>query len=133
MVEVMFLLGLAGSGKSFLAEELKGETGAEIFESTEGTHNPKVLPAMLQHLREGNNCIVEEIAYCEPDRREKFVAYLCSEVPNVKIKWICFENDLESANWNIQHRRNKGDVDGHLRIIIINITTVCISTLLGHE
>lgn len=114
MAKVTFLLGLAGSGKSFLAEKLKKQTGAEIFEGTEGEQSHK--QRMLQHLAKGGNCIVEEIAYCLPSRREAIVSNLCSVVPDIEIEWVCFENDLESANWNVRNRKNKEDVRGHLRI-----------------
>ena len=117
MAKVTFLLGLAGSGKTCRAEELKSETGAEIFEGTEGENKEELMRAMVQRLRDGKNCAVEEIAYCLPSRREAIVATLCSLVPDIEIGWICFENDLESANWNVQHRKHKRDaIQGHLHI-----------------
>lgn len=117
MAKVTFLLGLAGSGKTHRGEVLRGETGAEIFEGTEGEKKDALLRVMVQRLIEGKNCIVEEIAYCLPSRREAIVATLCSLVPNVEIEWICFENDLESANWNVRHRKHKMHaVQGHLHI-----------------
>lgn len=114
MAKITFLLGLAGSGKSFLAEQLKKETGAEFFEGTEG--DPTKKQQMLQHLTNGGSCVVEEIAYCLPSGREAIVSTICSLVSDIEIEWICFENDLESANWNVRHRNNKKDVPGHLRI-----------------
>lgn len=116
MAKVTFLLGLAGSGKSFLAEKLKREMDAEIFEGTEGEEKQKLLRAMVQRLMDGKNCVVEEIAYCLPSRREAIVTNLCSVLFDIEIEWICFENDLESANWNVRHRKNKSDVQGHLHI-----------------
>ena len=116
MAKVTFLLGLAGSGKSYRADKLKKETGAEIFEGTEGKENLGMLPNIVQHLRQGKNCIVEEIAYCRPQGREKVVTYLRYHVPDVQIEWLCFENNLESANWNVRNRKNKGDINGHLAI-----------------
>ena len=117
VAKVTFLLGLAGSGKTCRAEELKSETGAEIFEGTEGENKEELMRAMVQRLRDGKNCAVEEIAYCLPSRREAIVATLCSLVPDIEIGWICFENDLESANWNVQHRKHKRDaIQGHLHI-----------------
>jgi adenosyl cobinamide kinase/adenosyl cobinamide phosphate guanylyltransferase len=117
VAKVTFFLGLAGSGKSHCAEELKAQTGAEIFEGTEGEKKEELLRAMVQQLNDGKNCIVEEIAYCLPSRREAIVATLCRWVPNIEIEWICFENDLESANWNVRNRKHKSDaVQSHLHI-----------------
>lgn len=116
MAKVTFLLGLAGSGKSFHAKKLKRETDAEIFEGVAGSHNPGMLLTMVQHLRDGKNCIVEEIAYCHPHAREEILKHLHSQVPNVEIEWICFENNLESANWNVRHRKNKDNPEGHYKI-----------------
>jgi len=115
--KVTFLLGLAGSGKSPLAEEISTRTGAEIFEGTEGERKEELLRAIVQALNAGKDCVVEEIAYCMPSRREQIVAFLCNKVPNVEIEWACFENDLESANWNVRHRKHKSDaVQEHLHI-----------------
>jgi adenosyl cobinamide kinase/adenosyl cobinamide phosphate guanylyltransferase len=114
VAKITFLLGLAGSGKSFLAEKLRKETGAEIFEGTEGDEIKK--QRMLKHLTNGESCIVEEIAYCLPSMREAIVSNLCSVVSDIEIEWICFENDMESANWNVMNRKNKNDIQGHFDI-----------------
>ena len=117
MAKVTFLLGLAGSGKTYRAKELKTQTGAEILEGTEGEEKEKLLRAMVQRLKDGKNCVVEEIAYCLPSHREAIVATLCSLVSDIEIEWICFENDLESANWNVKNREDKSDaVQDHLHI-----------------
>lgn len=38
------------------------------------------------------------------------------ECPGTQIEWVCFDNDLEAANWNVAHRTNKGDMEGHIDI-----------------
>jgi hypothetical protein len=114
MAKVTFLLGLAGSGKSHEAEILCKKTGAEFVEGTEGDAEKKKL--LFQHLLKGRDCIVEEIAYCLPSHREAIVLNLCAVVPGVEIEWVCFENNLERANWNVTHRTNKKDIPGHLHI-----------------
>jgi hypothetical protein len=113
MAKLTFVLGLAGSGKSVYAEERSKTTGAEVFE---GIVHHGSLPTVVQRLKNGKDCIVEEIAYCESTAREKVVTDVCSQTPGVEIEFICFENDLESANWNVRRRTNKGDVDSHLAL-----------------
>ena len=118
MAKVTFVLGLCGAGKTFLANQLKSETGAEIFEGIVGAHNPTGLRDMLDRLRQGMDCVVEEIAYCCAHSRETIVKILRSQVPGVEIEWICLENDLESANWNVTHRDEveKQNIQGHIDI-----------------
>ncbi|HUC98481.1 MAG TPA: hypothetical protein VMR88_08370, partial [Candidatus Polarisedimenticolaceae bacterium] len=53
--------------------------------------------------------------YSIPRFRDKILADLV-DVPNLEVEWICFENDHASADWNVVHRTNKADIDGHLRI-----------------
>lgn len=113
MAKVTFILGLAGSGKTHLVKQITATTGAKAFDGV--VHN-KLLPTIIQRLRDGKDCIVEEIAYCYAPNRDRMETELRSQVPDVKIEWICFENDLENANWNVTHRTNKRDVAGHLAI-----------------
>ena len=70
---------------------------------------------VVQNLSSGNDCIIDEWKYSIPRFREKILADLVN-VPNLELEWICFENDRASADWNVRHRKNKGDVEGHLRI-----------------
>jgi len=119
MAKVIFLLGLAGSGKSFYAEKLKRENGAEICEGIAAPHHPKGVQEVIEYLNAGKNCTVEEIAYCFSKNRDKVVSDILSKVPNAEIEWLCLENDLESANWNVERRTRKNttsEINAHLRI-----------------
>ena len=71
---------------------------------------------LIKALRSGKDCVVIEIAYCAETERQKIVREIQQAVPNVKIKWICFENDLEMANKRCRERKNKGDPKGHIEI-----------------
>jgi hypothetical protein len=112
MATVTFLLGLCGAGKSHLAREMKAETGARVFEDL--LHdNAILLPGLIDALKAGNDCIVHEIALCIEENRASIIGLLSSEVADLNFRWICFERDLESANWNVTHRNDGRDIKAH--------------------
>jgi hypothetical protein len=67
---------------------------------------PKLAEA-VESLRGGMDCSIEEAALIEATSRNAFVSFLHAEIPGLSIRWHCFENDLESANWNVTHRDHK--------------------------
>jgi GTPase SAR1 family protein len=113
MAKITFILGLSGSGKTYLSERLKRETGAEVF--TNLLADDSGLTALIESLRGGKDCIVDEVRFCLPTYREQILQSL-SQITSLAMRWICYENDLETANWNVIHRTNKGDPEGHLDI-----------------
>ena len=113
MAKITFILGLCGSGKTYLSERLKKETGAEVF--TNLLADESGLIALIESLRNGKDCIVDEVRFCLPTYREQILQSL-SQITSLDMRWICYENDLETANWNVIHRTNKGDPEGHLDI-----------------
>jgi deoxyadenosine/deoxycytidine kinase len=111
MAKLTFILGLSGSGKTYLSERLKKETGAEVF--TNLLADESSLTSLIAFLRDGKDCIVDEVRFCLPAYREQILQSL-SQITSLDMRWICYENDLETANWNVIHRTNKGDPEGHL-------------------
>ena len=111
MAKVTFIIGLSGSGKTYLSEHLKKETDAEVF--TNLLADDSSLNALMESLRAGKDCIIDEVRFCLPAYREQILRSL-SQIANLDMRWICYENDVETANWNVIHRTNKGDPEGHL-------------------
>ena len=113
MATCTFIVGLCGSGKTYLSQQLKKATGAEVFENllADGGN----FPALIECLKEGKDCIVDEVRLCLADYRNQIIQYI-AQVADVRTRWICYENDLESANRNVIHRKNKADPEGHLDI-----------------
>lgn len=113
MVKLIVVLGLCGSGKTYLSEKINKKTGAKIFE---GVVHHKSLPEIVKCLHNGENCVIEEIAYCTQEGRTQLTTIIEKEVKGVAIEWVCLENDLSSANWNVKKRTNKNNIEGHLNI-----------------
>ena len=114
MAKLTFLLGLCGSGKTYVAERLAIQTGAKLCTDFLQDQN-KNFPEVVKNLNSGIDCIIDDWKYSIPRFREKILGDLLN-VPNLEVEWICFENDRASADWNVRHRTNKGDTEGHLRI-----------------
>ncbi len=112
MAAVTFILGLCGSGKTWLADRVvavgKFDEG---FLNDHAQHN-----ALIAVLHCGKDCVVVEIAYCREEERKKIVSELTVAVPDVKINWLCIEKDLYKANKNCRERTDKGDPEGHVKI-----------------
>src|SRR4030095_14733103 len=69
MAKLTFILGLSGSGKTYLSERLKKETGAEVF--TNLLADESGLTSLIAFLRDGKDCIVDEVRFCLPAYREQ--------------------------------------------------------------
>jgi hypothetical protein len=113
MAKLTFVLGLSGSGKTHLSEQLEKQTGARLFTSLLADDSGLIV--LLNCLKDGKDCIVDEVRFCLSAYRESIIQAL-APIADLEIHWICFENDLETANWNVIHRTNKGDAEGHLNI-----------------
>lgn len=113
MPTVTFILGLCGSGKSWLLNEhLAAHKGPHDGFLSDPKHVSKLRVALLA----GQDAAVVEIALCRFDAREQLLAQI-ADIPNLHVRWICFENDLERANKNCSERRgHSGDPEEHLRI-----------------
>jgi hypothetical protein len=112
MPTVTFVLGLCGSGKSWLAENLRNETGAEWFDEPIGRNTESDI---VQCLQDGRDCVVEELFYCCEYYRSQMLARLRG-IANPEIRFVCFDNALESANRNVERRTNKGEIQKHLEL-----------------
>lgn len=111
MSTVTFTLGLCGSGKTWLADRIvAARKFDEQFLEDQAQH-----AALIDTLRSGKDCVVVEIAYCSEDARWQIASEITEALPNVKINWLCIENDLDRANKNCRERTNKPDPEGHVR------------------
>ncbi|MFI5240861.1 MAG: hypothetical protein ACHQUA_00310 [Microgenomates group bacterium] len=120
MSKFTFILGLAGSGKSHLAMEMKkkDENLIIIDDAFHPTQNKDTFPKDLEKLKQAvlNNqdAAIIEGAFCFKDFRDPMNDYLKSLFPSVVFEWVCFERDVTKANKNLYNEdRKHRDPEGH--------------------
>lgn len=112
MAIVHFILGLCGAGKTRLADLIVADAKFdEGFLNDSRQH-----AALIANLSQGRSCVVIEIAYCKAAAREIIIDELRAVIPDLKINWLCIENDLYRANKNCRERTNKDNPEGHVKI-----------------
>ena len=104
---VTFILGLCGSGKSELIRQLDADRKFDegFAWNRHGEHED-----LVAALQSGGHCAVIEVAYCVPGPREEFLEKITRAVPGLRVRWICFENDLAQANRNCVDRNDGRDL-----------------------
>jgi len=122
MATVTFVLGYCGSGKSFVADQMERNGARKWDEGFAMEENlPRNLQDLVDTLRAGRDCVVVEIQFCSKENRDTITTLLKAKVPDVKIEWLAFENNLALANENCRRRRNKGDAEIHVQTNTVGI------------
>ena len=116
MQEVIFIIGLPGSGKSTLIEHYKTHPFIDykIYDdwmkctlnkfkikefNSECRYNE-----LIKNIKEGNNTLISGIGFCSNEFLQKSEYYLKSQFPNITIKRIYFENNPQKSESNIKYR-----------------------------
>jgi hypothetical protein len=108
MPTVTFVLGLCGSGKSHIMDQMMY---LKVLDESFYARKDELFTA----LRSGKDCAVSEIQLCFADKRAEILAELAVVVPGVKVNWLCIENDERKASKNC-HGRKKPNPAGHASI-----------------
>jgi hypothetical protein len=103
---VVFVVGLAGSGKSHYIERLRPDWACDEGFMAAGLHeaNHRKLVRML---RMGKLCAVAELQLLNRYVRPGYAQRLKRNVPSARVRWVFFENNLSAANRNCRLRKNK--------------------------
>jgi len=118
MAKVVLLVGLCGSGKTYLAMKLQQDEGYSCLDEGYGDIDAIGLSKekndeLIAKLSEGTNCAYTEGMLMDPARRASFAPFLESiEAQGHEVEWIYFENNVGKANHNCLNDPNRDDKDG---------------------
>jgi len=119
MGTLTIIMGLCGSGKSHLLAELISKSPMGAYVKDEGLlteHFEDNYKYLLDSLKNRINSFVAGGEFCFKNNQEILISRLKKDIPDLKIEYYAFENDLEKANNNVKKRTNKSDVKGHMQI-----------------
>lgn len=120
MPKIIFLVGLAGSGKTRKGKKMQQEDGFVWVDSIEHKSPDgarKKYQTLIDHLRGGHNCVAEELQTLDPGYRTHIEAELKKEVRNLEVEFWFFEKDLVKATRNVLSRPDdKKKIEDHLLI-----------------
>jgi energy-coupling factor transporter ATP-binding protein EcfA2 len=113
--KLIVIVGLPGSGKSTLIEEMQPlVTGlcvhdfhANAVGDSSLVDRSRYYHAVIDHIRAGNDCVIADIAFCEPPRRASLCEAFLREIPNLVLDWIYFENAPEKCERNVRRRERQ--------------------------
>ncbi|HEX6983963.1 MAG TPA: hypothetical protein VF170_01240 [Planctomycetaceae bacterium] len=115
---IVLVVGLEASGKSRLGDELCGGRPAWRRYSdflTERYNRPlresEKFGPFADWIGRGHNAVLDEVSWCDPQRREEAERELSVIAPAHRLEVIFFENDPAACVANA-HRRRHGDPDG---------------------
>ncbi len=112
MPTLTIVVGLPGAGKSAYCKRYApgGVYYGDVCHPHK-TSGPGGIGEVAISLREGNDCLIEDVSFCEAAQRERVENWIERVVPNVRIEWVFLENDIRKCLCNLL-----GDfLDGHNR------------------
>lgn len=101
-MKITLIIGLPGSGKTFLANELSGIIVDDIT-------------SIDQLPDSANKLIITDVNFCDANIIERAEEMLRKRYDDVEIKRIYFENDAVAARKNVEYRNDGRNVEGTIR------------------
>jgi predicted kinase len=116
------VVGLPGAGKSTLVNAMRSSVSglccedfhANALHDSPLVENSRHYNALLEDIRTGLDCVIADIAFCDPKRRANLQQVINRQIPNSRVEWIYFENAPDKCRRNIERRareRLRDDLD----------------------
>ena len=67
-------------------------------------------------LRQGQKCLVTDIDFCKANSRREAEAAVRTQIPDLMLSWLFFENDFRACQANIR-RRASLSIEDNLRAL----------------
>ncbi len=110
-MEVLFIVGLPGSGKTHLANRINRDNNNRYTIVDDPTNfNTQIVPL----LNDGRDIIITDPHLCVDKNRESAKNKVHSINDKYKIEWIFFENDPIKCLRNIEHRSDGRKVKNYI-------------------
>lgn len=118
MREVVLIVGLPGSGKSFLGREISVNEGYAFIDDASRTLDPDRDPALqLARYAKANGLVIADPLLCAEDGIVNARVILDRAFPGVPVRVICFENDPQACLHNVKARADGREVAELIRAL----------------
>jgi predicted kinase len=124
MAKLIAVVGLPGSGKSHYVQRLRTSCAgvcAEDYMANSHNNSARFVDSryyvdLVRDLREGQDCVIADIEYCDSWRRAEVEEVVRREAPAATIEWHCFQNDPQQCRANVD-RRGRASAENEKRKI----------------
>lgn len=115
--KLLMVIGLPDAGMTHLIEKklqpritgvLVHDFHGNAIDHSSLPRNSRHYDALIESLRNGNDCLIADIEFCRPRRRKAVIEAVIEEFPEVKIEYHCFKNQPERCKTNARRRGRKG-------------------------
>lgn len=101
-MDIIFIIGLPGSGKTHLGNKIRSETGYKFID------DPFSFNEIKESILKSENLIISDPHLCNPKVLKKAVEKISRINPLYKFRYYYFENDAIKCVNNVSYRN-----DGH--------------------
>lgn len=114
--KLFIVIGLPGAGKSWLIsnqlrQKISGlcvhDFHGNAFDHSSLVTKSRHYVAVLEALKAGHDCVIADIEFCRPTRRDIVARTFQAELPGLEINYHCLRNQPDRCRKNVLKRNRK--------------------------